>query len=316
MTTPFLVSAYAASPAHTQWDPELEAELLPSLCALPDVEGLEVPWLGALHPHDPSWFLRNIPAGAQLSLTPLPWVMKRSAMISRYGLASPDAEGRTAALTDLRLVAADARRIAEESSATVAFVTLHTAPRGGGNVDALARSIDEVSRWDWADARLVIEHCDAAIAGQDYEKGFLPIEQEIAAIDATGAPIGMWLNWGRSAVELRDSAAVTAQIAGAAQSGLLTGLTFSGASAHDGTYGQAWADAHLPILSTDVSSHSALDCDAVDASLFAAADVPWLGIKVSRRPDDTSAQDVVRTVAANLDAVRHRHLRKHGSSRT
>ena len=38
---PLLVSSYAVSPAHATWDPDLEAELLPALCALPDVVGLE-----------------------------------------------------------------------------------------------------------------------------------------------------------------------------------------------------------------------------------------------------------------------------------
>ena len=156
-----LISAYAASPAHTRWDAALERELLSGLCALPSVAGLEIPWLGALHPHDVPWFLRNVPAGAQLSLTPLPWVMRRCAADAAYGLASPDSDGRAAAIADLRRVAADVRRLSSDSDATVSFVGLHTAPQGAATPDALARSLDEISSWDWVGAELVVEHCDA-----------------------------------------------------------------------------------------------------------------------------------------------------------
>lgn len=62
MTAPILVSSYTVSPAHANWDPALEAELLPALCALPGVAGLEVPWAGRIHPHDEAWFLANVPA--------------------------------------------------------------------------------------------------------------------------------------------------------------------------------------------------------------------------------------------------------------
>lgn len=131
MTAPVLISAYAASPAHGRWDPELEAELLPALCALPAVAGLEVPWIDGLHPHDAEWFLRNVPAGIRLAITALPFVMGRVARDSRYGIASPDEAGRATAMGDLARVAADVARIRDDSPAEVALVVLHTAPRGG-----------------------------------------------------------------------------------------------------------------------------------------------------------------------------------------
>ena len=74
--TPVLLSAYPLSPAHAQWDPALEAALLPELCALPGVAGIEVPWMGAVHPHDPSWLLDHVPA-VPLAVTPVPFVMRR-----------------------------------------------------------------------------------------------------------------------------------------------------------------------------------------------------------------------------------------------
>ena len=298
-----LISAYAASPAHTRWDAALEQELLPGLCALPGVAGLEIPWLGALHPHDVPWFLRNVPAGAQLSLTPLPWVMRRCAADAAYGLASPDSDGRAAAMADLRRVAADVRRLSSDSDATVSLVGLHTAPQRAASADALVRSLDEISSWDWAGAELVVEHCDAAIPGQDFEKGFLSLDDELDAIDRSDAQVGLWLNWGRSAIELRDADAVTDQLAAGAESGRLAGLTLSGSSAVDGPYGPAWADAHLPLFSADPASYSLLDDEHLRTALIAVADAPWLGVKVSRMPGDVTAEQVLRTVARNLALV-------------
>jgi len=157
---------------------------------------------------------------------------------------------------------------------------------------------------DWGGAQPVIEHCDAALPGQAHEKGFLSLSDEIAAIARSGTPVGLWLNWGRSAVELRDPDAVTAQIAAAAATGRLVGLSFSGAAAVDTAYGAAWADLHLPIAETDPAARSLLDVPHVADALEAAGDVHRLGVKVSRRPADRTAADVARTIADNLDALR------------
>lgn len=301
--TPVLVSAYAASPAFRSWDPHLEGELMAGLCALPDVVGLEVPWLGGIHPHDEDWFLREVPA-VELAITPLPWVMGRCASAPGYGLASADDGGRHAALDDLQRVRDDAHRLAERSRARVATVILHSAPRGGGSVEALRSSLDELASWDFAGAQLVIEHCDADTGAHPFEKGFLSMEAEIQAIHASGAPVGLWMNWGRSLIETRDPAAVTAQIAHAASAGPLAGLALSGAAAVDGPYGTAWADAHLPFAETDPSSLSQLTLAAAVDALDAAGAVNRLGLKMSRRRTDRTAADVLATVGANLDVLR------------
>lgn len=303
MTPPLLVSAYAASPAHTQWDPALERPLLEGLCALPDVVGLEIPWLGALHPHDTDWLRANVPAGATLALTGLPWVMRRCAADAAYGIASTDRDGRRAALEDLRGQADDARRLNDDGRARVALVSLHTAPQLTGSRDALTESLGEIAGWDWDGAELVVEHCDAAVPGQAHEKGFLALADEMDAVTRSGAPVGLWLNWGRSAIELRDADAVTAQVRACAENGLLRGLAFSGAAATDGPYGAAWVDAHLPLASTDESSGSLLDDRRVADAVAAAGPLEWAGLKVSRRPSDRTADDVIRTVAANLAVV-------------
>lgn len=308
MIAPILLSSYPLSPAHAQWDAALEAELLPALFALPGVVGLEVPWVNGLHPHDSEWFLRHVPATAQLALTAIPWVMKRCAADASYGLASLHENGRQQALNDLRQVAADVARVKAHSAASVAIVTLHSAPQNShapdpASVDALARSLAEISAWDWSGAQLVIEHCDAYVAGDRGEKRFLTIDAEMTAIEKAEAPVGMWINWGRSAIELRDADLVTAQISDAATRGHLAGLAFSGASAFDGPYGSAWVDAHLPIAETYPEAASLLDAPQVSAALAAAGNVSWLSVKVSRRPSDTTVEAVVATAERNVAIV-------------
>jgi hypothetical protein len=301
-----LISAYACSPAYGSWDPGFEGALLPALFGLPGVAGFEVPWLGKIHPHDDAWFLNNVPAGAQLAITALPYVMRRCAADPHYGIASTDGAGRAEALSDLRRLAGDVQVLAAHG-AKVAVVALHTAPAVMADADALAESLAEVADLHWGDAQLVIEHCDAAMPGRPHEKGFLPVADEIAALTGVDPSIGMWLNWGRSAIELRDAGAVATQIADVADTGRLTGLTFSGASAVDGLYGTAWTDVHLPLLSADPRSRSLLDDRQVRVSLSAAGDVPWMGLKVSRRPEDHSVADIVRSVGCNLDLIAKAH---------
>ncbi|MDU0326493.1 DUF4862 family protein [Microbacterium sp. KSW2-21] len=301
--TPVLVSAYAASPAFRTWDPRLEGELLAGLCALPDVAGLEVPWLGGIHPHDDEWFLRELPV-IELAVTPLPWVMGRCQKAPGYGLASNDEGGRRAALDDLRALRDDVHRLAEHSNARVSTVLLHSAPRGSGSADRLGSSLEELASWDFAGADLRIEHCDAVIAAHPFEKGFLPLDAEMEAIRASGAALGLWMNWGRSVIETRDAAEATAQIARAHASGTLRGLALSGAAAVAGPYGEAWSDAHLPFAETDPGSGSLLDRETAARALEAAGDVDRWGLKVSRRPGDVSAADVLTTVRDNLDVLR------------
>ncbi len=294
-----LVSAYAASPAHTSWDPAFEERFLHGLVALDGVHGLELPWPGRLHPHDDDWLIARVPH-VDLALTGLPWTVARSTADPRYGLASTDPEGRAAALADARRLLRDAERL----PAPPRVVLLHTAPRGGrGSVAALADSLAAIASWNRSGAALAIEHCDSPQPGHPYEKGFLPLEAELEAARSIDG-IGLWLNWGRSAVEFRDPAAVTAQIALAAASGRLLGLAFSGAAAAPSAYGPAWSDAHLPLAETDPAAGSLLTRARAAEAVAAAGDVPWQGLKISRRPGDATIEDVLTTVATNLAALR------------
>ncbi|MFF2051158.1 DUF4862 family protein [Leifsonia sp. NPDC058194] len=293
-----VVSAYAASPAHTTWDPVFEERFLAGLVDMDGVDALEIPWLGRLHPHDEDWFVTRLPP-AELIVTALPWTVTRSTASAAYGLASSDENGRAAAVSDLARLHHDIRRL--PTAPTV--IMLHTAPRGGhGSVDSLRRSLATLASWDWCGAGLAIEHCDTAVPGHSYEKGFLGLDDELATAGVF-EKVGIWMNWGRSAIELRDPGAVTAQIAAAASTGLLMGLTYSGASAAAGPYGPAWADTHLPFMETDAASGSLLNRSRAEEAAAAAPGVPWHGLKVSRNPRDESVADVLATVQANLEVM-------------
>ncbi|MGW9627153.1 DUF4862 family protein [Microbacterium sp. NPDC055521] len=301
MPRPVVVSAYPLSPAFANWDCAVEHEVLHGLAGLPGVAALEVPWIDGIHPHDPDWFLANAPAVA-LAVTPLPFVMRRLATPG-YGIASADDDGRQAAIADLRRVAADVATIGSHSAAHVAVVELHTAPRGEADADALARSLAELGEIDWSGARLMIEHCDAHVPGQTPEKGFLSLHGELSAIRASAADVGLWMNWGRSAIELRDPDAVATQITAAADSGLLDALVLSGASDRHGPYSGPWIDAHHPLASIDPDAESLLTDDRLHAAVRAAGDAPTLGLKVSRRPDATSAAEVLRVAERHLQVL-------------
>jgi hypothetical protein len=170
-----------------------------------------------------------------------------------FGLASDSEAGRAAAL---RLVDLTRQLVLQINGRfgrkAVRWVELHSAPRRSvpgvtGSVTALAASLRELQDWDWDGAGLAIEHCDQYVAGQRPEKGFLSLEQEMDAIGQAGqrVPLGIVINWGRSAIEGRDPGAPLRHIRAARAAGLLRGLTFSGCTPQDPHYGE-WLDQHAP----------------------------------------------------------------------
>lgn len=299
----FTVSLYAASPTYRNWQPRFEAEFMSQVLANDSVAGFELPWLGKLHPHDVSWLIEQLPASAKLVLTPLPWVMQQQAVIPGYGLASPDAVGRAAAITDMARLAEDISMLHDSSAARVATVLLHSAPSASASAQALAESRDELLQIDWSGAQLAIEHCDALVPGQSYEKGFLTLADEIAICRGSGSQLGMWMNWGRSIIETRSAEGVLDQLAGVADAGVFAGFVASGASAVDGHYGVAWADAHLPIAETDAAAASLLDAEQLSRALALVPDSAQLGLKVSRKPSDHSPADIAATLAEHIELM-------------
>ncbi|MGV8851639.1 MAG: DUF4862 family protein [Rhodoglobus sp.] len=304
-----IVGAYAASPTHSRWNPPLEAEFLTALSSIPGVAGIELPWINGIHPHDNEWLLSNFPSNLDVMITDIGGTVTRLAADSHFGLASSDRHGRAAALDQVKRVRDDAERLNNAlGRAGVVAIELHSAPLAtGGHSAALAESLAEISLWDWAGAALLVEHCDALVDGQKPEKGYLTLQDEIAAIAASEAEIGISLNWGRSAIELRSAERVIEHITLAASSGLLRSMIFSGASDHKGAFGGPWEDSHLPLVASREfpygDEHSLLTLDRVRQSLEIADALDWVGVKFGWKRTDLPVESRVHMLRDAVKAV-------------
>ncbi len=265
-----------------------------SIADHPGVCGAEVPWIGL----DETVALADRVLGDaphwRLQLTGIPFTMRMQASAG-WGLAGPEERMRGAAVDEAVRMAAAVRGI--ESSwgrGRVAAVTLHSAPRGG-SADALRSSLRRLLAEDFGSAELVIEHVDAPQPGREPSKGFLPLVEEVAIAAELGVGIGV--NWGRSAIELRDPDAVVQHLEAARDAGVLRSLAFSGVLDRSSAYGQAWADAHVPPSSA--VRGSLLTPERIRSSIEVAGEV-MLGAKFGYRGDDAGA---VAMLGAALDAV-------------
>ena len=285
----YVVGAYPASPAHKLWNPAQEKQLFELLSSDERVSALEIPWLGSIHPHDDSWLINNFPRNLKAVITSIPFVMSKVGKDANYGLASSDENGRNEALADVKKVLAAVDEFNNSAGQSmVSAVEIHTAPRRVGDVDALAKSLEEIASWNWSETQIVIEHCDAWVDGQSPEKGFLKLEEEIAAIKLASVPIGVFINWGRSAIELRDARRVVEHIEMAKSNGHLTGLIFSGAASAETDFGYPWIDAHLPFPTNDAFIYgepsSLLTEELAHQAIRATGEISFLGLKMGWPP--------------------------------
>lgn len=281
----YVVGAYAASAAHQQWNPQWEEEFFGALVTDPRLGALELPWLGSLHPHDDAWLLRHFPRNLRAVITAIPSTMTRLSVDPLFGLASPDPEGRKAALGHAAEIRDGVRTLNDaQGRNVVGVVELHSGPRGCASRAALSQSLAEIVVWDWDGASLVIEHCDAYVPGQQCQKGFLTLTDEIAALHDSGTNVGLSLNWGRSAIEVRNAERVVEHATIARESGLLHGVIFSGASDLDSPMGGSWVDAHHPFKKNERHpwgiTESLLTEPRVKEFLVAAGTLLWSGVKV------------------------------------
>lgn len=270
-----------------------EAELWAALAAEPLIAGIELPYSDGLHRAGPEWVAAHLPAHWTVVITAIPGTMSALQADPVRGLASADPGGRQRALADVAAIAAAGGELnALLGRGAVSAVELHSAPRGG-TADALRDSLERALALDWQGAAIALEHCDAAVAGHEPAKGFLPLEAELRALD--GLPMGVVINWARSAIELRDADRVTEHLTLARDAGRLAGLMLSGVAPVATEYGESWADAHLPHIPA-----SLLTPERAAAAVAAAGEVAIRGAKVSWKGEATTAA----RVAAVLDTVR------------
>ncbi|MFD6175524.1 MULTISPECIES: DUF4862 family protein [unclassified Isoptericola] len=225
-----------------EWYPALEAD---------GVTGLEHP----VHADDPDALLtlaHNLPPSWDLLLTTAPMTSSRLAGRPAYGLASGDQDGRAKAVDDVRACLDAAARVDEAAGRRrVTGIELHTAPGPAhGDPESLVRSLAELAATAPVPVPLVVEHCDAPSGNGPPDKGYLRLEDEVraagAAAAASGHPVRLGVNWGRSAVEGRSTSTPVEHARTAAASGLLATAVLSGTSSSAGPWGEAWRDVHVP----------------------------------------------------------------------
>lgn len=265
-------SIVGAYPLYTGLDDP--SPVIEALAASDLVRGLEVPVTGGkvtLPPGGhPDWVY-------VVSL--IPETMARMALDPVFGLASPDLDGRAAAVRVVR----DVHAQIVHADVPVLAVELHSAPTRIADPGAFEESLATITGWDWGATDVVVEHCDAWTTAHPVQKGFLSQAAELDVAGATGA--GVTVNWARSVIESRDLETGLDHIEAARDSGLLRGVMFSSVSNADTAFGPAWSDMHLvPTGTSDTTPGSLLDPATIWACLEAAPDA-WYGFKINATPD-------------------------------
>ena len=58
-----------------------------------------------------------------------------------------------------------------------------------------SRSLEEIISWDWCGTKILVEHCDAIRDDGLFQKGFLPLEEELQSVSQFhGENIGILIN--------------------------------------------------------------------------------------------------------------------------
>ena len=312
----YFVGAYAASPNQTQWDAAVETAFYQALQRLPNIKGLEHPFLGSLHPHDDAWFLANIDPNWHYVFTCIPGIMTALGQNPQFGLASTDETGRQAALQFMqRACEAIAKLNHHLNRQAVSAIQIQTAParnKADSSVQALEQSLRTMLQWDWQGSRIVIEHCDALMPEHEPSKGFLALQDELALLtrlNETLPPqqkLGMVINWGRSVFETRQVDGARQHIVAAQDAGVLSGVMFSGVSDQDSEYG-VWRDSHQPPKQSErvrfgapgswMTEQAMHDCLAACDN---AANLAVLGAKIGIRPHSAGIAERISYIQATL----------------
>lgn len=291
------------SSAYNVW-PADDAERLAFMQGLNQRE-----WLGGLelgYADSLEWPV-GTPDDLPAIVTGVPGTTGHNATDPDFGLASPDEAGRQRALEWARGEAATVAGLVADGH-PIKAVQIHSAPTGKAVADIFAESLLELATWDWGGVDLWVEHCDAHVDGQEPNKGYLTLDDEIAVLNRVAAAVpdigwGLVINWARSAIEGRSADTALAHIEQAAASGWLRHVGFSSASGEDTDFGGPWADQHLPLAGTSVAPNGTLlGAGEVAAAIAAAGDVSY-GLKIALRPKDQSADEKLAALDENAALV-------------
>ncbi|MCI1915134.1 MAG: DUF4862 family protein [Bifidobacteriaceae bacterium] len=324
-----VVGAYAATPGSLKGEWSGQEEYLRAVLDLEGVAGLEMPWFQTDFLPDEEGAIELLKERGRHVITLVAGTMaKASASGGTYGLASDSAEGRKAALRDMRHVRDVVAEVTGSGNGRVIGVEIQSAPHPLMSAfspqydptsavrfaaQCYADSVAEIASWDWSGARLLLEHCDSAF-GKSPQKGLLPLDDEIEiARSQVVSPtnVSVAINWGRSALEGHRAGLATEQIESAERAGVLGSVFLSGTADHETVYGPAWADTHTPFVIPGVADDpdspvitTLLDSPRLRASLAACERAgAILGLKV-QSPPEFGQKEVLEELREHLARLR------------
>ncbi len=305
-----IVAGYTAAPA----DAQAAALYYDRLFELATADGLEFAWGGPATASKLAPILARMPQDWVITINDIPAVWRACSENPLFGLASPDAQGRAAAVGMLRDIAKAVRTLNDLAGRRVVeAVEIHSAPGFDKRVlhpegSALAAGLREAAAIEWDGCALVLEHCDAFSPRHKPAKGFLPLAEEIAVLQGLpGHPVTLGLNWGRSMIEVRDADRVLDHVRAGAASGVMSAMTFSGTAAQDNVFGEAYLDSHLPFAdpldATYAEPASGMTMARVAEALPLLPDLRFIAIKTNWPAARTDPAERAASVAANFDTL-------------
>jgi len=316
----YIIGAYATAPSLASDDKGLEREFYDKLVeSIPEIRGLEVPFWGEdIHKYGSDFLFNIIDPNWQNVISCIPGTMNALAKKSKFGLASDDEQGRAEAVfmhkRANQMLHEMNDRYGCKSVIAVQIATAPSVPVAGvsSSMKSLFLSMDDILSWDWGGAKVVIEHCDTAVINQPFEKGFLPLEDEIEVLrkvsrEFDSANVGVTVNWARSTIEGKSMDKPVEHIVTASKNDLLSGIMFSGVSEIDENYG-SWKDTHMPFAQSSSNnkyfeSNSLLTEKNIAAAVNEADlnNIDYLGVKILAMPIDSTS--IERRVGLNKDAI-------------
>ena len=310
------IGAYATSPTLFKWDEDKEREYFSNIKNSLNLKGIEIPFYGELHEYNEELFLSLLDSKWEYILTSLPGTIKRLESNLHFGIASDDEKGRLEAIDFYKKANDVIKRINDYfGTQKVISMVLASAPslksdKISSSSKSLIKSLNEIVKWDWFGTKLVIEHCDS---GREINpvKGFLSLDEEIEAISEVNKkitnPIGLTINWGRSAIEMRSARGPVEHVRKAFQNNVLSGLMFSGTSPKSELYGE-WSDLHLPIGKESGLKYyevdSIMNSDSIKNTLKECnlSLLSYIGVKVLSMPIENSS--IEKRIGTNRDTLK------------
>ncbi|GAP53639.1 uncharacterized protein STM3670 [Arthrobacter sp. Hiyo6] len=300
-----VVAAQMTQPA----DISERASFAGAIRGIPGVDGFEVPVANTVWNEDVEWISPQLALGGEHVLSLIGAFMDRRA--DGVGLASSNHDKRLEAINLVRTAHQYAEYIHQAGSGRIRDLIVYSAPTAEDPKIAgawMRESMNRILSWDWHGINVVIEHCDSIRHDGSFEKGFLPIEEELDILDALSAPnTGIVVNWARSAIEGRSTQTPIEHVVLARERGWLRGITLSGVVPTTSDFGQPWADAHAPFSDAEGAAgepSSLLNLSAAADFIRAAGNgVDFREVKVAVRRADADAAARIETNRHALSAI-------------